>query len=217
MKRIFDAIRQRREEYRQIREGLAAIRHDKIAAEVDLRRCFYHAASMKDPRGMAGALFADAKLEYYRYTTSSAFPGITPQMLLPRTLAVEETRANLEEEWIATQEDEWDYLQGLLPDFDAANMDKALLPTQPEHFQCYFVGDFLDAVDYCIGLDGLPLHAAVVGEGPVLLQTVKDLRRVPDYSHHFPPRPPRGGHRRRPSEPETRGADFLPVQLGLSV
>lgn len=70
------------------------------------------------------------------------------------------------------------------------------------HLVSYYLGDMLDMTDESIALKSVINRAVVFGNGQHVLDIVKRLQALPDYSHHFPNRtpPPDNGNTKRKTE-----------------
>lgn len=70
------------------------------------------------------------------------------------------------------------------------------------HLCSYYLGDLLDKTDEHITLRNIINRAAVFGDGQHILDIVKHMQKLPDYSQHFPNRtpPPDNGETKKKRE-----------------
>lgn len=217
MKTIFDRIvgtyKQRKNLHEQIEAQVAMINLDKIALFQDLGNCFD----------------LNPRLNRKFYTNEQYFQhlGQAQCFLLPNTLLKTAARERVEKEkaWLISQPEfikeqrklyeklaEFYAVRGRPYDVDA-EIEELLNPTTS---RAYYVGDFMNAVDNTVNLKrSFASSAWLYGDGKQTLEVVTDLRHVPDYSHHFPNRPPRNGQGSKRKEEVTRTAiQGLPALTG---
>lgn len=187
----------------EVRREFDLIRGDKVATLIDLTACFYDAAK---PRGMIGEDFQFNTFNVMQGIGILSHYGVFPVYDLPVSVAHTKTREQIDlitKEIDKSVRESEEYFRRVLSSIEPDKIKfQYMAPPPIERMQALYLGDFIEMLDKSFGFrKGLNL-ACYLGHGENTLAIVKDLRNVPDYSSHFPPRPPRNGQGKKSTEPE---------------
>jgi hypothetical protein len=190
MKSVFDrisgAIAQRSAVYKDITHQFSLVRQDKLATSTDLFESF-----KANPR-LSDAL--DAKGGVSLWMMKNAIKSEQ----IPNSLLKTASRENIEQQYrefesspenVAKARKVLDEVNAILARGGVSPIDADVMK-RPTSAHLFWVDDFLAAADSILNLKWtFKLSAYVYGDGEKTLEVVNNLRNLPDYSSHFPPRP----------------------------
>lgn len=196
-----DTVSERLKAYKDVRNFLPTINHTKIVSYLDVRAAFYDTTkrspqALEDvPYGIVGKHYAPG--HHLRTVFSPNACETMQEFPLPATLMKEQTRIEYDAvhrqkgNQLAKQQADIKSLSRIFPSLaDVPGVEQA---PPPSHIECYYLGDFMDRFKHQLFFDALTRVSAALGDAPKMLNILKALRDTPDYSDHFPERPPRKG------------------------
>lgn len=200
--KITSEITQRNALRQQIHREFNLIRRDKLSSEIDLFACFY--ATTGEPRGSIGRLVDRHRGDFYRHLLHHQFTNDVEVHYLPATLGTTLSRDNFtreKEEYDARQEADKEALRLEIEEAGMDFIDHEIEPF-PDRMMLLHVDDFFTILEQDVKLERILNTSAYIGDGKNSLIIVQALRQVPDYSSHFPLRPPRNGNRKKDEAPD---------------
>jgi|GEM_PF-6895515 len=181
-------IQARMELHEKIMTGFDYVNRARIVTLLDFEDCFsigdkavvdtndhvFSGRSQRSAYGLMGEAYAEAKYDILDHLSSYGGAKLIGEFHLPSGLANTHTRDVMQK-----------YGQ-----------------TREAHLTSYYLGDLLDITDKYITFKNIINRAVVFGSGQHVLDIVKRLQALPDYSHHFPNRtpPPDNGNTKRKTE-----------------
>lgn len=207
MKNIFTAlanpITERLRYKNEVRREFDLIRGDKVATLLDLSECFFDADK---PRGYLGMDYYESAPAIFEVINVLAAVGEIPLFNLPVNLAhsktVEAIDMGMKRAEATAQKEEAEFRKFFKEQSGAELNLMVMRLARPERLEALYLGDFIDIATMLNGFAHNLNRASYFGDGANALSTVKDLRNIPDYSSHFPPRPPRNGQGKKSTEPD---------------
>lgn len=204
-------VRTRMQDYRDLTTGLSRIIGSKVATLMDMESAFYDSKRETPdsilPRGIAGKKFHKNYPSFARAFHIAASFYDMPVFLLPASLLNTQSREEFERRYghLRLTEEQRAQREQELRDF--ATHIFSLRPEDPlhviipdgvpSHVPCVYLGDFVDLADGEINFQRTLKLAAAFGDAQEMKLVINALRDVPDYSQHFPDRPPHNGKGRK--------------------
>lgn len=168
-----------------IRAEFGKIDPDRIATVMDLDDCFFH-QGIHD-RGLIGSTHLLSG-ENFSEIAGDRIGDDIPLFHLPGSLLKDKSRNVWKNKVLFSTA--CAQKPGQIIDIDALTHD---IDNPPGHFECLYVGDYIDLLDQAYSFTTLLRAAPFLGNRRHALDILRAFQALPDYSEHFPERPPRNG------------------------
>lgn len=187
-------------DHHDIRVAFEKIDPDRIATVMDLDNCFFHQGLHQ--RGLIGSTHLLSREKFIDVAGDRVGDDI-PLFHLPGSLLKDGSRDVWKDKILLRTA--CAQKPGQIIDIDALTHD---IDNPPGHFECLYVGDYINLLDQAYSFTTLLRAAPFLGNRKHALDILHAFQALPDYSEHFPERPPRNG---KPHQTQDDAKSWNPV------